>query len=272
MPSHAVALESLARQYGSRLVRLETPGHSRARNAALAAANGEWLAFLDDDAVPFADWLAALHKIVDKAPQDLAAIGGPTEPLWPTETAPSHISRRWLFFLSCIQDEVRQSVRSGAKVCGANLAFRKESLNSVGGFHKDLGRIGDRLTGGEDTLAVRLLLRAGFEAFFDPSVRVQHRIHSDRLTLAWIRKRAFWEGVTEIAMIKATDDPYPLRLAIPKLFASATAFHALFAVTRNPDFLIRSQIAAGALAARFRSFDAPAATEEPSALRAAHRA
>jgi glycosyltransferase involved in cell wall biosynthesis len=257
-PQHAEALKSLSAKYSARLLRLERPGHSLARNGAVASANGEWVAFLDDDAVPFPDWLTSLHKTVDTAASDLAAVGGPTEPLWPYDSAPDHIGSRWLFYLSCIQETAKLSVRQGAKVCGANLAFRKDSLLAVGGFHCELGRIGDRLTGGEDTLAVRLLLRRGLEVMYDPSVKVKHRIHRERLTLPWISKRAYWEGVTEIAMVKATGEPFPLHLAVPKLIASLIVFRSLFFATRNPDFLIRSRIAAGALAARLKAIDPPA--------------
>jgi hypothetical protein len=186
-------------------------------------------------------------------------VGGLTQPSWPDGPAPDHISPRWLFYLSCIQDKVRRSVRQGAKVCGANLAFRRDSLVALGGFRNELGRIGDRLIGGEETLAVRLLLRAGLEVMYEPSVRVKHRIHRERLTLDWIRKRAYWEGVTETAMVNATGEPFPHNLAIPKLAASAVVFGASYLLTRNPDFLIRSRIAAGALSARLKPRAAPTA-------------
>jgi hypothetical protein len=240
-------------KYNARLRRLEQTGHSLARNEALRAARGEWVAYLDDDTVPFPDWLKSLHKIVDAAESDLAAVGGPTEPAWPCDPAPDHISKRWLFYLSCIQETRRRSVRQGAKVCGANLAFRRHSLLTIACFHNELGRVGDRLTGGEDTLAVRLLLRGGLEVMYEPSLKVKHRIHPQRLTEPWIRKRAFWEGVTQIAMIRATDEPFPWSLAIPKLAASAIVFGGLFFLRRNPDFLIRAKLASGALAARFNS-------------------
>ena len=256
-PKHAVALRSLAATYRANLVRVETPGHSLARNAALAAANGDWVAYLDDDAIPFPDWLATLHKVIENGAANLAAIGGVTEPLWPDQISHCHISPRWLFYLSCIQDQLRRSVRDGAKVCGANLAFRRESLLAVGGFRTELGRINDRLIGGEETLAVRLLLRDGFDAMYEPSVRVRHRIHPERLTLDWIRRRAYWEGATETLMAEAMGEPFPRNLAMPKLVASAIFFEVLNWVTRNPDFLIRSQIAAGALAIRLKPLKSP---------------
>ena len=135
-------------------------------------------------------------------------------------------------------------------MCGANLAFRKDRLLSVGAFRTDLGRIGDRLIGGEESLVIRLLLRAGFEVIYEPSVAVKHRIHAERLSISWIGKRAYWEGVTEVAMVKATGEHFPPNLAVSKLAASALIFHGLFFATRNPDFLIRAKIAAGALTRR----------------------
>lgn len=257
-PQHALALESLASAYQANLIRLETPGHSLARNAALAAARGEWIAYLDDDALAFPDWLKSLHQVVEHCGPDLAAVGGLTEPAWPDGTKPPQVSPRWVFFLSCIQEKARRSGKDGAKVCGANLAFRRDALNSVGGFRNELGRIGDRLIGGEETLAVRLLLRSGFDVIYDPSVRVKHRIPRERLTLEWIRKRAYWEGVTLSAMLKATGEPIPRRLALPKLLASATIFGSLYPFTRNPEHLIRSQIALGAIATRLKPLTPPA--------------
>jgi GT2 family glycosyltransferase len=249
-PQHAAALKSLSELHGATLLRLETPGLSLARNAALGAARGDWVAFLDDDTIPAPNWLPSLHKVVDNAPAGLAGVGGQTEPLWPSELSSRHISKRWLFYLSCIQAPLRRSVRAGAKVCGANLAFRKDRLLSVGAFRTDLGRIGDRLIGGEESLVIRLLLRAGFEVIYEPSVAVKHRIHAERLSISWIGKRAYWEGVTEVAMVKATGEHFPPNLAVSKLAASALIFHGLFFATRNPDFLIRAKIAAGALTRR----------------------
>lgn len=257
-PQHAEALASLASAYRANLIRLETPGHSLARNAALAAARGEWIAYLDDDALAFPDWLTSLHRVIENGGRDLAAVGGLTEPAWPDGAKPEQVSPRWVFFLSCIQDKARRSSKDGAKVCGANLAFRRDALHSVGGFRNELGRIGGRLTGGEETLAVRLLVRGGYDVIYDPTVRVKHRIPRERLAVEWIRKRAYWEGVTLVAMLNATGEPVPRSLALPKLLASAAVFGSLYPFTRNPDHLIRSQIAIGAIAARLKPLSPPA--------------
>lgn len=260
---HALALRALASQYNARFVRLERPGHSFARNAALRAASGDWIAYLDDDAVPYPDWLVALQHSITAGGSQLAALGGATVPLWPSGKRPKHIGRLWLFFLSCIEDAVKRSVRDGAKVCGANLAFHRESLLAVGGFRNELGRIGERLIGGEETLAVSLLLRSGQEVIYDPAVRVKHKIHAERLTSDWIRRRAYWEGVTEVAKVKALGERFPRNLALPKLAASASLFSALHAITRRADFLIRSQIARGALNARLKPIEAAIPLEPP---------
>src|SRR5262249_57469715 len=52
--------EALAGQADVRCVVEPTAGATRARNAALRAARGDVVAFIDDDATPAPGWLAAL--------------------------------------------------------------------------------------------------------------------------------------------------------------------------------------------------------------------
>ncbi|MEM8618734.1 MAG: glycosyltransferase [Actinomycetota bacterium] len=59
------------------LVRTEGAGASAARNAGLAAASGEWIAFLDDDNVMHPIWLRAIAEHVGRHP-DASGIFGAT--------------------------------------------------------------------------------------------------------------------------------------------------------------------------------------------------
>ena len=77
--AHEEALERILPR--ARVLREPRPGLSLARNAALAAcADGDVLAFVDDDAIPGEGWLAGLRAAWENARDEVAAIGGPIRP------------------------------------------------------------------------------------------------------------------------------------------------------------------------------------------------
>src|SRR4051794_15384637 len=59
----AVLLERLTKDFEIQVVRVPVPGLALARNAGIAAANGRYVVFLDDDALPAAGWLSALSNL-----------------------------------------------------------------------------------------------------------------------------------------------------------------------------------------------------------------
>ena len=72
--------ERLARAHGARYVALgERRGLNVARNAAVAAAAGDLLCFLDDDVAVWPGWLAALLAAAAANPGH-EAFGGPIRP------------------------------------------------------------------------------------------------------------------------------------------------------------------------------------------------
>ncbi|MDJ0569948.1 MAG: glycosyltransferase [Pleurocapsa sp. MO_192.B19] len=69
-------VESLKNEIKIKLLRQENAGPAAARNAGAAEAQGEFLAFTDDDCQPTADWLTKLATGFATAPE--AMIGGKT--------------------------------------------------------------------------------------------------------------------------------------------------------------------------------------------------
>ena len=77
-------------------------------------------------------------------------------------------------------------------------------FNEVGLFREDLGRIADSLLSSEEMEMVIRLSQRGHKIGYVPGAGVHHRIPEDRATMSWLRKRADWEGFSEVLVVGAT--------------------------------------------------------------------
>jgi len=254
--AHAQAVRAHCAAHGVACERLDEPGLSRARNRGAALARGPWIAYLDDDALARPGWAGQLAACLRAQPAKVALLGGRIDPRWPPgPPAPRDITPRWLLLLSCVRRAGRGRVAEGWDVCGANLVVRKSALAAIGGFPESLGRVGSRLIGGEESFVIERLQRDGLEARYDGAFRVEHCIEPERLTRAWLRRRAYWEGVTRVALHRALGEAPPRSLWLPKLLVSIPLLWLLARLRPgNPDWDIRlAQTRGSAWALRSRA-------------------
>ncbi len=177
-----------------RIVREPTPGLSRARNAAVAHTTGDTLALLDDDAVAAPGWVAAMAEDLERT--GAWCLGGRVLPRWPgDEPTWLHPQLRYLLSIVDLGDKVR-SLRGPLFPCGTNLAIRRFAFDRVGLFRPALGRHPGSLLSGEEIDLFRRVLRAGGTVAYTPHAVVHHIIPASRLTPAFLRRRAWWEGRT----------------------------------------------------------------------------
>jgi glycosyltransferase involved in cell wall biosynthesis len=174
-------------------------GLSGARNEALLACRSPVVAFLDDDAVAAPDWLARLLGHV--ADPCVMAAGGWAEPDWEAgrpEWFPPEFD--WVVGASYRGlPEVAADVRN---VLGSNMMLVADLVRGVGGFREDMGRLGERPLGCEETeLCIRLRQRwPERRIVHDPLARVRHHVPRQRAALRYYVRRCYAEGVSKAAV------------------------------------------------------------------------
>jgi GT2 family glycosyltransferase len=165
---HDVILNLLQEEHPTvRLVRSTGRGLSRGRNLGASKARGELVAFLDDDELADAGWLAAF---VEELRHDRAAVvTGRVLPGAP-EAANALVSATILH-----SEPARYRGRlSHDPLAGGNMAARRATLTEIGGFDSRLGA-GSPWPGAEDNDLGLRLLDAGYTIAYVPTAVVVHR-------------------------------------------------------------------------------------------------
>lgn len=172
-----------------------TPGHARARNRAVAAARGELVVWTDDDVLVGPDWLAGMVRAAEAYPGS-DYFGGPVRP-WFAEPPP-----RWaraaiaeLGFCWALVDHgpATRELAAGEYAYGANFAVRLAALKRHP-FDPNYGRVGARLSSGDDTRLQDALRAEGSRGVWVGSAAVEHFIRAPRVTPNYVREIAFWAG------------------------------------------------------------------------------
>jgi GT2 family glycosyltransferase len=159
-------LSALAGRLGARTTFVSEPrqGLGRARNAGVQGARGALLAFTDDDCYPAADYL---DRIVEAFADPMRDYIGGRILLYDEEDHPITIR----VDSTPISIPPRSVVPTGL-VQGANMAFRREVLQRIGGFDGALGP-GTPFCN-DDVDAVARASAAGFAGSYVPEPVVYH--------------------------------------------------------------------------------------------------
>ena len=179
---------------GFRYVHEPRTGLNFARNAALAAASGDLIAYLDDDVVVDRWWLQGLAEAWRSSPD----AGGFTGLVLPfrlnTEAQRLFESRggfgrgfRRLEFRRERHDNPLFPTGAGSVGAGCNMAFDRQLLITLGGFDEALDT-GAPLPGGGDLDIFYRVLRAGRPMIYEPRYAV---FHDHRETIPQLR-RQYW--------------------------------------------------------------------------------
>ncbi|HEX4347552.1 MAG TPA: glycosyltransferase, partial [Vicinamibacterales bacterium] len=179
-----------------------------ALNLALAHSHSDVIALTDDDVLPAVNWLERIVAAFRE--RDVTFVFGKVLPRWGCVPPPELLTQRaqdiWgPLAIVDYGDEAVDYVASsnGQRLpVGANLAFAREALVTIGGWRTDLGKVNNTLISGEDhEIFIRLRRAQAYAGFYDPLNSVKHYVPPSRLTRAYFRRWFFWHGKTEALML-----------------------------------------------------------------------
>lgn len=181
------------------IIHLPKPNLSDARNVGIKNSNGEFLLFLDDDAIPHKNWIEEILNGFEKYNSDM--IGGrvnlsfqENEPRWFTKACRLYLSELTYY------DENIEDIIPPRYLVGTNMAFSKRTFDEYGLFIKDGGRIGKKLVSLEDVEMVRRIYKYGGKISYMNSANVDHVIPKDRTKFTYMIKRSFWQGISDAVL------------------------------------------------------------------------
>ena len=150
----------VAKRYAVRLIELEHMGRGKARSAAIQAAEGEYIVFLDADEEATPDWLARLWRMHDRL--GATTVGGPNRPF-----ADAGWQERAVNGAPGVAMPIVRADGTCTHLPTCNFSIRSELVRRIG-FHEELAVFG------EDLHMCHQLIVSGHDLYFHPTASVSH--------------------------------------------------------------------------------------------------
>lgn len=221
------------------------PGKSHALNAAIVAAQGEYLVFTDDDTLADSGWLRA-YEAAAAAHPEVGVFAGQIRPRWRVEPPDwlKELARRGQI-AGCTPADHPAGVYPAYWVKGANVMVRR-ALFAAHAFDTGAVNFGasSSAIGGEDTKLMRALADAGERIYHVPDAFLRHIVQPHEAEPEFILRRQMRigrgntaiEGLGALAALRKCADIAAYALWAPLLFAlgkRAAAFLQIMKIARR---------------------------------------
>lgn len=172
-------------------------GLSFARNRGIREAKGDWLVFLDDDAMVENNYISNLTQYIADL-SDMAAFGGKILPFFEDGKEPAWLSSWTLIWLSALDMGKKVKLFKGKQYpIGANMGVKHNIADLIGFFDTNLGRKGKNFIGGEEKDFFSRIQDRHLPIYYLPDIAVHHCVPSSRTTDDYIRKLGRGVGLSQ---------------------------------------------------------------------------
>lgn len=191
-------------------------GLSAARNLGIQEAQGDIVAFVDDDVVLFPDWAEEMVKTYED--ESIIGVTGPGFPLWEDKSL-TWLPEEFYWLTSCTAFTGWSKLQAVRSAWGMNMSFRKEAFEHCR-FSEAFGQTtGEQEAwkagpGDDAEFSINLRLKTGRLIMYNPGARVQHRVYAYRLTRKFIRGQAYWQGYLKALLRKIYRDDSDTRALV----------------------------------------------------------
>ena len=189
----------------------ENVGLSGARNEGIARAQGDVIAFLDDDAIADRGWVENLVATYQEF--DAIAVGGKILPIWLCER-PDYLPEEldWLVGITH-EGFAQEKVVEVRNTFGPNMSFRREVFDKVGLFNQAFGfaRRGTSYIQAEEAeLCLRMRGNLGKGVMYNPQAIVYHKIPPSKVKAKILLKRSFYQGYSKALLRNLNPSAEPI--------------------------------------------------------------
>jgi len=183
-------VEEFLSQYAHVRYILETNvGLSHARNRGWQEARGEYVGYLDDDALAQPGWLETASRVISAIHP--AILGGPILPFY---RSPKPCWYKDAYATSIVSDTPKALEKD--YISGGNSFNCKTTLQKLNGFKTDFGMSGGKIGYGEET-EFQMRLRKSYPdeiMYYHPGIVIRHLVPKHKMQFRWIFRSRFESG------------------------------------------------------------------------------
>lgn len=195
------------------------PGLLTGRHVGIEKANGEVLCFLDDDVELNPNYINGVITLFKDPNVTIAT--GPCLPKY-EQYPPDWLSYfwtntqtggKWCGYLSLLDFGNEAQTIDPNFVWGLNFVIRKATILDLKGFHPDIVRDAQQFQGDGETGLTLKAAENGLLANYHPDLLLYHYVNKERVTKAYFKKRAYFQGVsnsfTDLRKLHLNNIPLP---------------------------------------------------------------